>query len=142
MQGEPCTELRFGVIGAGYMGKAYAIALAQVSTVYESPVRAVRQMIATSTRDGAADWAARFGFARSTGDWRELVTDPRIDVVAIATPTHFHAEMALAALAAGKHVLCEKPLAATAAEAARMAEAAAQSGRVTMVGFNYIKTVS
>ncbi|MEI2807526.1 Gfo/Idh/MocA family protein [Albidovulum sp.] len=138
------TELRFGVIGAGYMGKAYAIALSEVATVYELATRARKEMIATSAAAGAAYAAARFGFARATGDWRALVADPAVDVVAIATPTPFHRDMALAALAAGKHVLCEKPLAATAPEAAEMAraaaEAAARSGLRTMVGFNYIRT--
>lgn len=134
------TELRFGVIGAGYMGKAYAIALSEVATVYELGIRIRKEMIATSTAAGAADHATRFGFARSTGDWRALVADPDVDVVAIAAPTPLHREMALAALAAGKHVICEKPLAATAGDAATMARAAAASGRRTMVGFNYIQT--
>lgn len=133
-------ELRFGVIGAGYMGKAYSIALAEVATVFELETRPIREMIATSTDDGAADAARRFGFARSTGDWRALVADPDIDVVAIATPTHFHKEMAMAAIAAGKHVLCEKPLAANAETAAQMDAAARQAGVVAMVGFNYMRT--
>lgn len=133
-------ELRFGVIGAGYMGKAYAIALSEVATVYELGIRIGREMIATSSEAGAADHARRFGFARSTGDWRALVADPGVDVVAIATPTPLHKDMALAALAAGKPVICEKPLAATAPEAAVMARAAARSGLRTMVGFNYIQT--
>lgn len=133
-------ELRFGVIGAGYMGKAYAIALSEVATVYELGIRIGREMIATSSEAGAADHARRFGFARSTGDWRALVADPAVDVVAIATPTPLHKDMALAALAAGKPVICEKPLAATAPEAAVMARAAARSGLRTMVGFNYIQT--
>lgn len=133
-------ELRFGVIGAGYMGKAYAIALSEVATVYELGIRIGRELIATSSEAGAADHARRFGFARSTGDWRALVADPGVDVVAIAAPTPLHKDMALAALAAGKHVICEKPLAATAPEAAVMARAAARSGLRTMVGFNYIQT--
>lgn len=133
-------ELRFGVIGAGYMGKAYAIALSEVATVYELGIRIGRELIATSSEAGAADHARRFGFARSTGDWRALVADPGVDVVAIATPTPLHKDMALAALAAGKPVICEKPLAATAPEAAVMARAAARSGLRTMVGFNYIQT--
>jgi predicted dehydrogenase len=132
-------EIRIGVIGAGYMGKAYAIALSQVSTVYQAPYRARREMIATSDAQGAESRAAEFGFARSTGDWRVLVADPAVDVVAIATPTFMHAEMAKTALAAGKHVLCEKPLGRTVREAAEMARAAEAADRVTMVGFNYIK---
>lgn len=134
------SALRFGVIGAGYMGKAYSIALSEVSTVFELETEAVREMIATSSSEGAADHAARFGYNRSTGDWRALVHDPDVDVVAIATPTHLHKEMALAALQAGKHVLCEKPLAANAQTAAEMAAAARRAGSVNMVGFNYART--
>ncbi len=138
------TELRFGVIGAGYMGKAYAIALSEVATVYELGIRIGKEMIASASAAGAAEAAARLGFARSTGDWRALVADPAVDVVAIAAPTPFHRDMALAALAAGKHMICEKPLAATAPEAAGMARAAAGAaagaGVRTMVGFNYIQT--
>lgn len=132
-------EIRFGVIGAGYMGKAYAIALGSVSTTFELPARAKREMIATSDAAGAARKAAAFGFARSTGDWRQLVEDPDVDVVAICSPTYLHKEMALAAIAAGKHVICEKPLSLSANDADEMALAAEQAGVKTLVGFNYMK---
>jgi predicted dehydrogenase len=133
------TDIGFGVIGAGYMGKAYAIALSQVSTVYEMPHRAVKRVIATSDATGAERRARDFGFQRGTGDWRALLAADDVQAVAIASPTFLHAEMAVAALQAGKHVLCEKPLGRTAREAASMAKAAQASGRVTMTGFNYIK---
>ena len=77
------------------------------------------------------------GFARSTGDWRELVADPAVDIVDICSPNYLHREMALAAIAAGKHVWCEKPLALDAAEAKDVADAAARAGVVHLVGFNY-----
>ena len=95
-------EIKFGVIGAGYMGKAYAIALNSVSAVFSLPARAVPEMIATASGAAAALKAEAFGFRRSTGDWRQLVADPDVDVVGICSPTFLHKEMALAAIAAGK----------------------------------------
>ena len=121
-------EIRFGVIGAAYMGKAYAIALSSVSTVFELPARAKLEMIATTDEKGAEKKAAAFGFARSTGDWRKLVTDPDVDIVGIGSPTYLHKEMALAAIAAGKPVLCEKPLSLSAKDANDMALAAERAG--------------
>lgn len=132
-------DMRFGVIGAGYMGKAYAIALSAVSTVFDLPARAKLEMIATTDEATAAAKAAAFGFSRSTGDWRRLVADPEIDVVGICSPTYLHKEMALAAIAAGKHVLCEKPLSLSAKDANAMAVAAERVGVKTLVGFNYMK---
>ena len=133
------ADIGFGVIGAGYMGKAYAIALSQVSTVYEMPDRAIRRVIATSKAAGAQGRAREFGFERGTGDWRDLLAAEDVQAVAIASPTFLHADMAVAALQAGKHVICEKPLGRTAREAAQMARVAQASGRVTMTGFNYVK---
>ncbi len=83
--------------------------------------------------------AQQHGFTRSTGDWRELVVNPRVDVVSITTPNDLHKEMALAAIAAGKHVHCEKPLSPSLADSLAMVEAAEAKGIVTQVGFNYIK---
>ena len=82
--------------------------------------------------------AARLGFASSTGDWRCMVADRRVELVDITTPNALHAPIALAAIERGKHVYCEKPLAPTANEARGMAEAAERAGIVTQVGFNYI----
>ena len=90
---------------------------------------------------GGEAMARQFGFARATGDWRALVADPAVDIVSITTPTKFHLEMATAALAAGKHVWCEKPMALTLADAAEMAAAAQQAaaaGVRTQVGYNYV----
>jgi len=132
-------EIRFGVIGAGYMGKTYAIALNGVSTVFSLPAKAVPEMIATTSAAAAASKAEALGFRRSTGDWRRLVTDADVDVVGICSPTFLHKEMALAAIAAGKHVQCEKPLSLSARDANEMALAAERAGVKTLVGFNYAK---
>ena len=82
--------------------------------------------------------AAALGFSHATSDWRSLVADPAIDVVNITAPNALHKEMALAAIAAGKHVYCEKPLAPLAIDAREMAEAAEAAGVKTQVGFNYL----
>src|SRR5690606_33813564 len=84
--------------------------------------------------------AGRYGWAETTTDWRNVVARDDIDVVDVCTPGNSHAEIAIAALEAGKHVLVEKPLANTVAEAERMvavATAAAERGQRSMVGFNY-----
>lgn len=132
-------QLNFGVIGSGYMGKAYAIALRALPVVFPLSAEPVCDMLATTNAARAAEQARTLGFRRSTGQWRELVEDPAIDVVAICSPTHLHREMALAAIAAGKHVICEKPLAFTSADAAEMATAAEMAGVCTLVGYNYVK---
>lgn len=132
-------ELKFGVIGAGYMGKAYSIALNTVSAVFPLSAKPVLEMMATSSASGAEGKAEAFGFKRSTGSWQELAADPDIDVVGICSPTYLHRDMTLAAIAAGKHVLCEKPLALSAREANEMANAAERAGVKTLVGYNYIK---
>lgn len=132
-------SIRMGVIGAGYMGKAHAIAYKSAATVFDLPAAPVCEMIATTSAEGAAAKAEALGFRRSTGDWRALVKDPEVDAVNVSTPPATHLEMVLAALAAGKPVFCEKPLGMNAAESLRMAEAAEAAGVANLVGYNYIK---
>lgn len=129
--------LRVGVIGSGYIGRAHAIAMRTVGTVFADVAAPVLELLADSDAARARAAAAELGFNRSTGDWRELVTDPAVDVVVVATPNYLHREMTHAALAAGKHVSCEKPLALTAAEAQDMAVAADRAGVCHITGFNY-----
>jgi predicted dehydrogenase len=132
-------ELGIGIIGTGFMGKAHAFAYrAALAAFPDIPVPRL-EMIADVEAGLAAKAAHQYGFARSSGNWRELVSDPRIDVVSITTPNTLHREMALAAIAAGKHVHCEKPLSPTLADSLMMVEAAEKAGAVTQVGFNYIK---
>jgi len=85
----------------------------------------------------AAGVAEHLGFERGVADWREVLDDPAVDVVDICTPNYLHAEMALAAIRAGKHVYCEKPLALDVDEAQQLATAAAEAGVVHAVGLNY-----
>lgn len=132
-------EIGVGVIGTGFMGRAHALAYRAVSGVFPGSLRPVLQCVADSDGPAAERAAGRFGFARWTQDWQDLVADPAVDVVSITAPNALHREMALAAAAAGKHIHCEKPLAPTAAAAREMTEAAEAAGVETQVGFNYVK---
>jgi predicted dehydrogenase len=133
------NTLRIGLIGSGFMGKAHAWGYRNVGPVFGMPVAAVLEILADATPELAAAASRELGFARSTGNWRELVADPKVDIVSITTPPQLHAEMALAAVAAGKHTYLEKPMAPTAAIAKRMLGAAQQAGVKTQIGFNYLK---
>ncbi|MGO4570482.1 Gfo/Idh/MocA family protein [Microvirga sp. 2TAF3] len=133
------TGLGIGLIGTGYMGKCHALAWNAVAPVFGDVARPNLAMLAEASQDLAERKARELGFARATGDWRSLVTDPAVDVVSITTPNAFHPEMAIAALEAGKHVWCEKPMATKLADAERMLEAARTSGKVAVLGYNYIQ---
>ena len=82
----------------------------------------------------------RLGFEKAYGDWRKLIEDPAVDIIDITTPNNLHAETALAAIEAGKHVFCEKPMAVKIEDARRMAAAAKKADVRTMVAFNNLKT--
>jgi predicted dehydrogenase len=134
-------NINVGLIGGGFMGKAHSLAYAAVPMFFwPSKVMPVKHTLAEFTDAMAADAATRFGFENSTSDWKSIIDNPDIDLVDIATPNNSHAEIAIAALAAGKHVICEKPLARTVEEAAAMYEAARKSNSVNMVAFNYRRT--
>ena len=95
------------------MGKCHALAFGAVKAVFPHVPRPRLEMLADTTLERARSSAEQFGFARATDDWRNLVEDPRVDVVSVTTPNSLHHKMALAAIAAGKHVYCEKPLGVT-----------------------------
>ena len=133
-------DIRIGLIGTGGMGKAHATAFTNVPLVFGNhPGRPVLEIVADIDAKALERWAGEFGFARWTTNWREVVEDPRVDVVDITTPNALHAEMAIAAAQAGKHIYCEKPLATTSADAARIVAAVTKSGVISIVGFNYLK---
>jgi predicted dehydrogenase len=133
-------DIRIGLIGTGGMGKAHAIAFKNVPLVFgNQPGRPILEIVADIDAKAVERWAGEFGFARWTTNWREIVEDPRIDIVDITTPNSLHAKMAIAAAEAGKHIYCEKPLATTSADAARIVAAVEKSGVISIVGFNYLK---
>jgi predicted dehydrogenase len=129
-----------GMVGYAFMGRAHSQAWRTVDRVFDLPLRP--RLAAICGRDEAATEAAatRLGWAAAETDWRALIARDDVQLIDIAAPGSLHAPIAIAALQAGKHVLCEKPLANTLAEAERMAaaaDAAFPSGARAMVGFNY-----
>ncbi|PKH26711.1 oxidoreductase [Enterobacterales bacterium CwR94] len=135
------TRLNIGLIGSGFMGQAHADAYRRAAMFYHLlPKRPYLYALADQNQALAEANAAKFGAEKAYGDWRELVNDPLIDVVDITSPNHLHYEMAMAAIAAGKHVYCEKPLAVSEQQAREMTAAARLKGVKTMVAFNNIKT--
>jgi predicted dehydrogenase len=134
------SSIGVGLIGTGYMGKCHALAWTGVKPVFGDTPDIRRAVLCEATDDLARRKAAEFGFTRATANWRDLIADPQVDVVSITTPNALHAEMAIAALAAGKHVWCEKPMAPKLVDAEAMAEAARRSGKVTILGYNYIQS--
>jgi len=133
------ANVNVGLIGSGFMGRAHAYALRAAPGVFELPRVPVLELLADIDIKAAQRASAALGFARFTDDWHALVGDPAVDLVDITSPNHLHKEMALAAIAHGKPVYCEKPLAPTATAAKQMVDAAKAAGVVTMVGFNYLK---
>ena len=131
-------KLRIGLIGTGFMGKAHVFGFASAPRVFDLPFDPELHTVADITDAAAARAARTLGFAHATADWRTIMANPEIDLVSITAPNALHKEMSLAAIAAGKHVYCEKPLAPLAADALEMTLAAEARGVKTQVGFNYL----
>lgn len=126
--------------GYAFMGRAHSQAFRSVNKFFDLPRDVDMRLITGRDLAGVTQAASRLGWSESSIRWQDLVERDDIDLVDIASPGETHAEIAIAALAAGKHVLCEKPLANTLAEAEAMAEAAADAasrGVYAMVGFTY-----
>jgi predicted dehydrogenase len=129
-----------GMIGYAFMGAVHSQAWRTVHRAFDVSLRP--EMVAICGRDAAATSAAaaKFGWQSTETDWRKLLERPDIGLIDVCTPGSTHAEIAIAALEAGKHVFCEKPLANSVAEAeamTRAADAALERGVLSMVGFNY-----
>ncbi|MEA4854529.1 MAG: Gfo/Idh/MocA family oxidoreductase [Christensenella sp.] len=132
---------KVGLIGAGFMAKAHSIAYAGMPMFFwPAPGVPVKKTIADLTQERADDAAASFGFEQATADWHDIINDPEIDIVDICTPNNAHAEIAIAAAEAGKHILCEKPIARTVEEAKAMYHAVKKAGVINMLAFNYRRT--
>ncbi|HET9420739.1 MAG TPA: Gfo/Idh/MocA family oxidoreductase [Nocardioides sp.] len=131
--------LGVAVVGYSFMGKAHSHAWRNVGAFYDAPpVR--QQVLVGRDEQSVKEVASRYGWAEAATDWRSVIDRDDIDIVDICTPGNSHAEIAIAALEAGKHVLVEKPLANSVDEGAAMvaaAAAAAERGVCSMVGFNY-----
>ncbi|MGW5636351.1 Gfo/Idh/MocA family protein [Streptomyces sp. NPDC003832] len=132
--------LRVGMVGYAFMGAAHSQGWRTVGRVFDLPRRPVLAAVCGRDATAVRRAADRHGWAAAETDWRALIARDDVDLVDICTPGDSHAEIAVAALAAGKHVLCEKPLANSVEEAEAMVRAAEEAegrGQVAMVGFNY-----
>ncbi|MHA5047191.1 Gfo/Idh/MocA family protein [Streptomyces sp. SD15] len=137
---EDRQPLGVGMVGYAFMGAAHSQGWRTVGRVFDLPRRPVLAAVCGRDAGAVRAMADRHGWAAAETDWRALIARDDVDIVDICTPGDSHAEIAVAALAAGKHVLCEKPLANTVEEAELMteaAEAAFDRGQMSMVGFNY-----
>jgi predicted dehydrogenase len=133
-------ELGIGMVGYAFMGRAHSQAWRTVGRFFDLPFTPRMAAICGRDRSRVAAAADRLGWAATETDWKRLVSRDDVDLVDVCTPGSSHAEISIAALEAGKHVLCEKPLANTVEEARAMAaaaERAAAGGVRAMVGFNF-----
>ena len=132
------TAVRVGLVGAGFMGKIHSIAYRNAAMLFGSEIPVVDSVAVTDFDPAVAERAARdWGWARSVPTWEEVTSADDVDVVDICTPNDTHVDIALDALANGKHVLCEKPLALDGDSAHQLCQAATETDRVTQVGFVY-----
>lgn len=129
--------LNIGMIGYGFMGRAHSNAYAQVNHFFDVEYRPVLKAVCARDRDKAQAFAAKWGYESVETDWRALIARKDIDAVDICTPNNLHKEIAVAAAAAGKAILCEKPLAMNAAEGEEMCRAVEAAGVPNMVWYNY-----
>jgi predicted dehydrogenase len=133
--------MNVAMIGGGFMGKAHAMAYASMPMFFWPAPAIPHRKVVVDVTDAMAETARdRYGFEEASSDWRAVVARPDIDVIDICTPNNVHAEIAIAAAQAGKHIICEKPLARTVEEARAMAAAVKKAGVTHMVAFNYRRT--
>ena len=128
------------MVGYGFMGAAHSQGWRTAPRFFDLPAEPTMDVLVGRNAEAVAEAGEKWGWAETATDWRTLLERDDIDVIDIVTPGDSHAEIAIAALEAGKHVLCEKPLANTVAEAEAMADAAARAARngvLAMVGFTY-----
>ena len=140
---DPRVPFGVGMVGYAFMGAAHSQAWRTAGRVFDLPLDPQMNVLCGRNREAAATAAERLGWASVETDWKAVVEREDVQLVDICTPGDTHAEIAIAALAAGKHVLCEKPLAKTVAEAEEMAAAAQEAaarGVRSMVAFNYRRT--
>ncbi len=131
-------ELRIGLIGTGFMARAHSNAYKRVGDFFpELEYRPVLRAVCSRTPDRVKSFADQWGYESSETDWRALLKSEEIDAIDICSPNNTHAEIALAAIDAGKMILCEKPLARTRVEAQEMVDAVEKAGVKNTVWYNY-----
>lgn len=130
-------DIRIGMIGYQFMGKAHSHAYRDIPFFFESKAKPVLKALCGRNIEAVKEVADRMGWESVESDWRELIKRDDIDVIDIVTPNHTHAEIAIAAAEAGKHIITEKPLALTVEEAKQMKEAVEKHNVIHMVCHNY-----
>ena len=126
------------VIGAGMAGRAHAHGYRSAGTVFSEALPPVRLVSVADVIGALAhDTARRYGFERSVGSWESVVADPEVSAVSVVVANSMHREIVTALVGAGKHVLCEKPLAPSSLDARAMDQAAQAAGVVARVGFTF-----
>ncbi|WP_165248875.1 Gfo/Idh/MocA family protein [Paludisphaera soli] len=130
-------EISVAMIGQGFMGRTHSNAWSQVPRFFKPPVQAAMHTVFGRNAEAAAEFAKTWGWRNASTDWQATVADPAIDLVDVVTPNNMHAEVALAALKAGKSVACEKPISRTIEEGRLMVAAAKEAGAKTFVWYNY-----
>jgi len=131
-------EVKIGLVGANWMGSYHSIGMTNVRQAFED-VAPVFEIVADVNEEAANKAARRFGYKRVTTDWHEVIADPDVELVIIATPNFTHAEIVEAAAAAGKHILCEKPMSNNVADSAAMVQTVNDAGVKSLVDFVYTK---
>jgi len=127
-----------GMLGYAFMGKAHTNGFRQMPyIIWPPPAMPKLVAIAGRNEEAVTQAAARYGFARATTDWREMLQDPEIQVFDNCGPNNLHMEPCIAAAEAGKHIICEKPLGRTAAESKQMLDAVTKAGVKNLCAFNY-----
>ena len=134
-------KMNVALVGAGFMGKAHCVAYSNMPKLFwPAPFVPVFKTVCDIVPEIAEDAKNRFGFEKCCTDWHDIINDPEIDIVSVCTPNNVHAEVSIAALKAGKHVICEKPIASTTQDAKAMADAAeeaAKKGIISMCAYQY-----
>src|SRR5436309_14015037 len=130
-------QINVCLVGQKFMGRTHSNAYMKVGKFFDLPLLPVMHRIAGRNREELEEFKDRWGWQNASTDWKKAISDPAIGLVDIGTPNNMHAEMAIAALEAGKHVACEKPLAGTLADARQMRDAARKARKSkTFVWYN------
>ncbi len=132
-------EVGIGLIGSGFMGKAHANAFRSVVGFFNLPIVPHLEILAEINEEKAKEASLNLGFDKYTDDWKTLISNPKVDIVAITVPNKLHEKIALAAIENGKAVYCEKPLSINAFSAKKMRDAAKAKRVITMVGFSFLQ---
>ena len=130
-------KMNIGLVGAGFMGKAHMVAFSNMPKLFtDAPFIPVFKTVCDIVPEIAEDFKERYGFEKACTDWMDIINDPEIDIVSVCTPNSEHAAVSIAALKAGKHVLCEKPMATKLKDCQMMVDTAEQMGKKLMIGQN------